>query len=52
VGAWILLVWGYVRLKSGQYICGLKISLEDCDGVVLGCDIAEILWTTTRILTL
>lgn len=27
------------------YIAGLESSLEDCDGVILGCDIIQILGT-------
>ncbi len=32
-----------------MHIGGLEGSLEDCDGVVLSCDIIEILWSTRDI---
>ena len=35
-------------LWDGMYIGGLKSSLEDGDGVILSCDIAEILGSTTN----
>lgn len=34
----------------GTYIGGLESALEDCDGVILSCDIAEILGPTETML--
>ena len=45
---------GIKRGEQGKdkvmYIGGLEGSLEDCDGVVLGCDIVEVLWSTGGLL--
>jgi hypothetical protein len=40
------------RGESGIYVGGLEGSLEDCDCVILGCDIAEVLGTTMDLLVL
>lgn len=40
---------GWWRARSGRgemYIGGLESSLQHGDGVVLGCYVVEILWTT------
>jgi hypothetical protein len=45
---------GVKRGEQGKdedvYIGGLEGSLEDCYGVVLGCNIVEVLWSTGGIL--
>jgi hypothetical protein len=40
-----MLGWG-VEERGGAHIGGLKVSLEDCDGMILSCDIAEGLGST------
>lgn len=37
---------GFARRGKETDIGGLEVSLEDCDGVVLGCDITEVFGAT------
>jgi len=36
--------------RGRSYIGGLEGSLEDGDGVVLSCDIAQVFWSTVIVL--